>query len=52
MTRESCLGLAAALMLAALPAPVSAQTPWYVSYEKALSAQEQGDWKGSLSLLR
>lgn len=27
------------------------QTPWYVSYERALSAQEQGDWKGSITLL-
>jgi len=52
MTRVSRLGLAAALMLAAVPASVSAQTPWYVSYEKALSAQEEGDWKGSLPLLR
>jgi tetratricopeptide (TPR) repeat protein len=44
--------LIAALLLAAVPASVSAQTPWYVSYEKALSAQELGDWKGSLPLLR
>ena len=27
------------------------QTPWYVSYERALSAQEQGDWKGSITFL-
>jgi tetratricopeptide (TPR) repeat protein len=46
------LTVAAALILAALPAFVSAQTPWYVSYEKALSAQEQGDWRGSLALLK
>ncbi len=52
MIRESGRILAAALILAAIPASVGAQTPWYVSYEKALSAQEQGDWRGSLSLLR
>ena len=28
-----------------------AQTPWYVSYERALAAQDQGDWKGSITLL-
>ena len=44
--------VAALILLAAVTAPVSAQTPWYVSYEKALSAQEMGDWKGSLPLLR
>jgi tetratricopeptide (TPR) repeat protein len=52
MTRQFSLILIAALTCAAVPAPVGAQTPWYVSYEKALSAQEQGDWKGSLTLLR
>ena len=52
MTPESRLGLVAALILAAVPAIVGAQTPWYVPYEKALSAQDQGDWKNSLSLLR
>ncbi len=53
MTRTSCHALVAALiLLAAVSARVSAQTPWYVSYEKALSAQEMGDWKGSLTLLR
>jgi tetratricopeptide (TPR) repeat protein len=29
-----------------------AQSPWYVSYEKALTAQEEGDWKGSVQLLK
>ena len=53
MTRKSCQALVAALiLLAPVSARVSAQTPWYVSYEKALSAQDLGDWKGSLPLLR
>ena len=50
--RRFGLTLTAALFLAASPAIVRAQTPWYVSYEKALSAQEQGDWKGSIALLK
>jgi len=51
------LGLPKSLILAAVLAAgfcvqgASAQTPWYVSYERALSAQEQGDWKGSIQLL-
>src|SRR5664279_2730449 len=52
MTRKTWLGLVAALIIAGVPAPAGAQTPWYISYEKALSAQEEGDWKGSLTLLR
>jgi len=44
--------LCAAAALPAFPAGASAQTPWYVSYERGVSAQEQGDWKGSVSLLR
>ena len=52
MIRDACLGILGCLIVAAGPARVGAQTPWYVSYEKALSAQEQGDWKGSVSLLR
>ncbi len=45
--------LVPAVVLAAclLAGTASAQTPWYVSYERALSAQEQGDWKGSIALL-
>ncbi len=41
-------------LLACAPAAprAAAQTPWYVSYEKALAAQEEGDWKGSVPLLR
>lgn len=52
MIRVACLGILGCLILAAVPPRLGAQTPWYVSYEKALSAQEQGDWKGSLPLLR
>lgn len=29
-----------------------AQTPWYVSYEKAITAQEEGDWRSSVQFLR
>jgi tetratricopeptide (TPR) repeat protein len=29
-----------------------AQTPWYVHYEKALNAQEENDWTGSIPLLQ
>jgi len=45
--------LPAILILAALaPAALFAQAPWYVPYERALGAQEEGDWKGSIPLLR
>ena len=52
MPRRFRLTLTAALVLAGSAAVLRAQTPWYVSYEKALSAQEEGDWKGSLPLLK
>jgi tetratricopeptide (TPR) repeat protein len=50
--RVSVVILSAALIVLAVRGSVLAQTPWYVSYEKALSLQDQGDWKGSLQLLR
>ncbi|MEW6511257.1 MAG: hypothetical protein AB1428_09890 [Bacteroidota bacterium] len=28
------------------------QSPWFVSYEKALTAQEEGDWKSSIQYLK
>jgi len=40
------------LLVAAFPAALSAQAPWYVPYEQALGAQEGGDWKGSVSFLQ
>ena len=40
------------LLLTSAASTCVAQTPWYVSYERALSAQEQGDWKGSIPLLK
>ena len=40
------------ILAAALPAALFAQAPWYVAYERALGAQDEGDWKGSLTLLR
>jgi tetratricopeptide (TPR) repeat protein len=49
--RLNVLPLAAALAACLLAGSSRAQTPWYVSYERALSAQEQGDWKGSITLL-
>jgi len=52
VNRKLLLILAGTLVLPWTHAHLSAQTPWYVSYEKALSAQEQGDWKGSVPLLR
>jgi tetratricopeptide (TPR) repeat protein len=52
MIRISVFVLALAFILVAVPRRVVAQTPWYVSYEKALSLQDQGDWKGSLQPLR
>jgi tetratricopeptide (TPR) repeat protein len=57
MGRSPCLTLLATLLglgiaTACLPAGARGQTPWLVSYEKALSAQEKGDWKGSLPLLK
>jgi tetratricopeptide (TPR) repeat protein len=39
-------------LLLGVPGALHAQTPWYVSYEKALTAQEAGDWKGSVPLLK
>jgi tetratricopeptide (TPR) repeat protein len=39
-------------LLGGLPAALRAQTPWYVAYEKGLKAQELGDWKGSIPLLK
>jgi len=45
--------LAVMLLSAALgPGSLFAQAPWYVPYERALGAQEEGDWKGSIPLLR
>ena len=40
------------IMLVVLPASLFAQAPWYVAYERALSAQEAGDWKASVPLLQ
>ena len=40
------------LLLTSPASTLVAQTPWYVSYERALSTQDQGDWKGSIPLLR
>ncbi|HUI09514.1 MAG TPA: tetratricopeptide repeat protein [Bacteroidota bacterium] len=44
--------LALLFVLAAMPAALPAQVPWYVSYERALNAQEEGDWKASVPLLQ
>ena len=51
MTRGRAPVLVAAALLGVAAASGRAQTAWYVPYEKALSAQEQGDWKGSVPLL-
>jgi tetratricopeptide (TPR) repeat protein len=39
------------IVAACLSSSAHAQSPWFVSYEKALALQDQGDWKGSLPLL-
>lgn len=53
MTRLGKSPGALLLALAFLVAPPArAQTPWFVSYEKALTAQEDGDWKGSVQFLK
>ena len=54
VTRRTLLaGVLGTWIATMCPGPgVRAQTPWFVSYEKALSAQEQGDWKGSVPLLK
>ena len=48
--------LCAIFLLSCLPAlrPVEARAegPWYVAYERALTAQEQSDWAGSIRLLK
>ncbi len=50
MTKSSLfLFLCLALSVAS---STKAQTPWYVSYEKAITAQEEGDWKGSVRFLK